>query len=74
MLPIAGVAVFGDTDLPRMPPSAHLPIFEIRDTVLAALRGAATKNMLIKAPTGSGKSTQVPQFGRDSGDLKDWQR
>ena len=54
--------------------SATLPIFEIRDAVLSCLHDAAVPNLLIKAPTGSGKSTQVPQFVLDSGMLKEGQR
>lgn len=41
---------------------------------MACLHDAAVPNMLIKAPTGSGKSTQVPQFVLDSGVLKEGQR
>ncbi|HCN76943.1 MAG TPA: hypothetical protein DIT13_07090, partial [Verrucomicrobiales bacterium] len=51
-----------------------LPIFEIREAVVSALSDAATPNMLIKAPTGSGKSTQVPQFVLDSGLLREGRR
>jgi ATP-dependent helicase HrpB len=46
-----------------------LPIFELRQTFTAALLDPATPNLLIKAPTGSGKSTQIPQFVLDSGVL-----
>lgn len=44
---------------------AELPIYDLRDELIAALR---TENRLIlEAPTGSGKSTQVPQMLLDSG-------
>jgi ATP-dependent helicase HrpB len=54
--------------------SAPLPIFELRPTFTAALLDAATPNLLIKAPTGSGKSTQIPQFVLDSGILPEGKR
>jgi ATP-dependent helicase HrpB len=53
---------------------ADLPIFELKDSLTAALRDDSCPNLLIKAPTGSGKSTQVPKFVLDSGALKDGQR
>ncbi len=54
-----------------VPAPDQLPIHEIRDTLIAALRDPGTPNLLIKAPTGSGKSTQVPKFVLDSGVLGD---
>lgn len=54
--------------------SADLPIFELQAPLTAALRDSATPNLLIKAPTGSGKSTQVPKFVLDSGVLGQGQR
>lgn len=42
-----------------------LPIIEIKDTLLAAL--AKQKRLILTAPTGSGKSTQVPQMLLDGG-------
>ncbi len=42
-----------------------MPIFELRAPLLDALRAA--RRVVISAPTGSGKSTQVPQMLLDSG-------
>lgn len=56
------------------PMSAPLPIFELRQTFTAALLDPALPNLLIKAPTGSGKSTQIPQFVLDSGILPEGKR
>jgi ATP-dependent helicase HrpB len=42
-----------------------LPIFEIREQLLAA--AASQRRLIITAPTGSGKSTQVPQMLLDAG-------
>ena len=39
--------------------SDRLPIYEIEHDIVAALK--ATKRLILQAPTGSGKSTQVPQ-------------
>jgi len=38
----------------------RLPIYEIEHDIIAALK--ATKRLVLQAPTGSGKSTQVPQM------------
>jgi ATP-dependent helicase HrpB len=38
----------------------RLPIYEIEHNIVAALK--ATKRLVLQAPTGSGKSTQVPQM------------
>lgn len=54
-----------------MPSPDQLPILEIREALIGALRDPGTPNLLIKAPTGSGKSTQVPKFVLDSGVLGD---
>ena len=48
--------------------ATHLPIEEIRESLGAALR-AGRRRMVIEAPTGSGKSTQVPQMLLEGGFL-----
>jgi ATP-dependent helicase HrpB len=45
--------------------SADLPIFEIEQPLLEAL--AKQRRLILTAPTGSGKSTQVPQMLLDGG-------
>ena len=49
----------------------NLPIFEIEQPLLEAL--ARQKRLVLTAPTGSGKSTQVPQMLLDGGLLRDGQ-
>jgi ATP-dependent helicase HrpB len=44
---------------------SSLPIWELRDRILAALREQS--RMVLIAPTGSGKTTQVPQMLLDAG-------
>jgi ATP-dependent helicase HrpB len=48
-----------------------LPIIEIKDTLVAA--AAKYRRLILTAPTGSGKSTQVPQYLLDAGKLDDGQ-
>jgi ATP-dependent helicase HrpB len=45
-----------------------LPIFECQSQILDAFRRGS--NLIVRAPTGSGKSTQVPQMLLDSGTVK----
>ena len=42
----------------------NLPIYELRDDLIAALQ--TDNRLIIEAPTGSGKSTQIPQMLLDS--------
>lgn len=49
----------------------ELPIFELEGTIVESLR--AHSRLIIQAPTGSGKSTQVPQILLDRGLLGDGQ-
>jgi ATP-dependent helicase HrpB len=52
-------------------PQPELPILEIRQTLHEAL--AIQRRLILTAPTGSGKSTQVPQMLLDGGLLRDGQ-
>ena len=53
---------------------SDLPIEALHADVLSALADPARPALLIKAPTGSGKSTQIPQMVLDSGLLPAGQR
>ncbi len=53
---------------------SDLPIEELRPALLEAMNAPDRPALLIKAPTGSGKSTQVPQMILDSGLLPESQR
>jgi ATP-dependent helicase HrpB len=44
-----------------MPSPRDLPIYELESAIVAALR-AAPARLIVQAPTGSGKSTQLPQM------------
>ena len=49
-----------ENKLPRAMRPADLPIFEIEQPLLETL--TTKKRLVLTAPTGSGKSTQVPQM------------
>ncbi len=51
--------------------SERLPIYEIEQDIVASLKAA--KRLILQAPTGSGKSTQVPQMLLKHGLLGDGQ-
>src|SRR5271163_4053213 len=48
-----------------------LPIYELEQALVAALRGSG--RVIVQAPTGSGKSTQIPQMLLRHGFLEDGQ-
>ena len=43
-----------------MPSPRELPIYELEDRIIASVKGQG--RLIVQAPTGSGKSTQVPQM------------
>ena len=58
--------------LPQTMPKLDLPIFEIEQSLLETL--TKQKRLVITAPTGSGKSTQVPQMLLDGARGWGWGR
>ena len=61
--------VRGDIMLPAMTSRRELPIFELESAIVSSLR--EQPRLILQAPTGSGKSTQVPQILLDHGMLDD---
>lgn len=53
-----------------MPRERTLPIFDLEIDLAAAMNRERAR-AVVEAPTGSGKSTQIPQFLRDSGRIGD---
>ena len=53
--------------LPSVQIPAVLPVFEIADSLRAAVSAPEKSRILLKAPTGSGKSTPVPGMIADAG-------
>src|SRR5687767_10359242 len=49
----------------RLLMNERLPIYEIETEIIAALR--SRRRLVLQAPTGSGKSTQIPQMLRNHG-------
>lgn len=57
----------GLTTAPYLHSRVPLPIFEIADALMAAVSSGERPRLLLKAPTGSGKSTEVPGMLLDAG-------
>jgi ATP-dependent helicase HrpB len=58
---------FRVTPIPSHVAGVSLPIFEIADGLRTAVAGENRARVLLKAPTGSGKSTEVPGMLVDAG-------
>ena len=63
----SGVSSFPDAGYKRGPVNDSLPIYDLDEEILTAL---AQGRLVLQAPTGSGKSTQVPQILLDGGALE----
>jgi len=62
---VSSVCSVASVTTPFMPASTALPIWKIHDDILRTLRGG--NRLVLVAPTGSGKTTQVPQMLLDAG-------
>ena len=58
---------FSSAGFPATPLCVPLPVFEIADDLCTAVAAGARSRVLLKAPTGSGKSTSVPGMLADAG-------
>lgn len=62
-----GIFRFPPSNFESTSTSVNLPVFEIAGDLVAAMHGDGPARVLLKAPTGSGKSTTVPGMLLDAG-------